>query len=93
MNGGYQNKNLSIKDHLKHLVKIIKEYFSVNFFLVTYLAPIFCHPGKNKILEMAPAVQTEEREEEVEVLDDSEFGPLSISKLEVIKTSEIELMR
>lgn len=38
---------------------------------------------------MAPAVQTEEREEEVEVLEDSEFGPLSISKLEVIKTAEV----
>lgn len=32
-----------------------------------------------------PAVQTEEREEEAEILEDSEFGPLSISKLEVSK--------
>ena len=49
------------------------------------MAPIF-HPGEqeNKILEM-PAVQVEEREEEVsnEILDDSESGPLLISKLEV----------
>ena len=56
----------------------------------TYILVIFVQfygaisaPRETKFLKMSPAVQTEEREEEVEALEDSEFGPLSISKLEV----------
>ena len=58
----------------------------INYFWLLKLFGANFHPGEqeNKILEM-PAVQVEEREEEVsnEILDDSESGPLLISKLEV----------
>ena len=85
MNGVYQSKSHIIKDLHSHLVNI---KIKTNIFFLLYRFPAFSRAefGKNMA---PPPMQVEEHDEEQnlnsnEKTEDSEFGPLLISKLEVI---------